>query len=326
MMRKDVLLSVEDLKTYFYTNLGIVKAVDGVSFSVKSGEALGLAGESGCGKSVTCLSIIRLVPKPAGRIVGGKVLFEGEDLLTKQASEMTQWRGKKISMILQDPLMSLNPVYTIGSQVAEAFRLDKIKHAIRQRVIDVLSSVKIPSAAERLDSYPFQFSGGMRQRTAAAIAIARSPKLLIADEPTTSLDVTIQAQFLRLLKEIQQQNNMALILVSHDLSIVAEICDRVAIMYAGRLVESGTVKRVYENPGHPYTQALMQAIPRLGQKQKRLFQIEGEPPNLARLPAGCYFHPRCHKAMDICRVEYPPMFNMGEDDYAACWLLKKGEA
>jgi oligopeptide/dipeptide ABC transporter ATP-binding protein len=326
MMRKDVLLSVEDLKTYFYTNLGIVKAVDGVSFSVKPGEALGLAGESGCGKSVTCLSIIRLVPKPAGRIVGGKVLFEGEDLLTKQASEMTQWRGKKISMILQDPLMSLNPVYTIGSQVAEAFRLDKIKHAIRQHVIDVLSSVKIPSAAERLDSYPFQFSGGMRQRTAAAIAIARSPKLLIADEPTTSLDVTIQAQFLRLLKEIQQQNNMALILVSHDLSIVAEICDRVAIMYAGRLVESGTVKRVYENPGHPYTQALMQAIPRLGQKQKRLFQIEGEPPNLARLPAGCYFHPRCHKAMDICRVEYPPMFNMGEDGYAACWLLKKGEA
>jgi oligopeptide/dipeptide ABC transporter ATP-binding protein len=326
MMIKDALLSVEDLKTYFYTNLGIVKAVDGVSFSVKPGEALGLAGESGCGKSVTCLSIIRLVPKPAGHIVGGKVLFEGEDLLTKDEKEMRYWRGKKISMILQDPLMSLNPVYTIGSQVAEAFQLDKIKRAVKQRVIDVLCSVKIPSAEDRYDSYPFQFSGGMRQRTAAAISIARSPKLLIADEPTTSLDVTIQAQFLSLLKEIQRRNNMALILVSHDLSIVAEICDRVAIMYAGRIVESGTVKRVYENPGHPYTQALMQAIPRLGEKRRRLFQIKGEPPNPARLPAGCYFHPRCHKAMDICRVEYPPMFNMGEDGYAACWLLNKGEA
>ena len=229
-------------------------------------------------------------------------------------------------MILQDPLMSLNPVYTIGSQVAEAFQLDKIKQAVRQRVIDVLSSVKIPSPAERFDSYPFQFSGGMRQRTAAAIAIARNPRLLIADEPTTSLDVTIQAQFLKLLKEIQQKKNMALILVSHDLSIVAEICDRVAIMYAGRIVESGTVNRVYENPGHPYTQALMQAIPRLGQKISRLFQIKGEPPNPVKLPNGCYFHPRCHKAMDICREEYPPQFNIGEDGYAACWLLEKIEA
>jgi oligopeptide/dipeptide ABC transporter ATP-binding protein len=326
MMGKDVLLSVEDLKTYFYTNMGTVKAVDGVSFSLRAGEALGLAGESGCGKSVTCLSILRLVPRPAGRIVGGKVIFEGEDLLTKDASEMTQWRGNKISMILQDPCMSLNPVYTIGSQVAEAFRLEKIKRAVRQRVIDVLSSVKIPSPAERLDNYPFQFSGGMRQRTAAAIAIARSPKLLIADEPTTALDVTIQAQFLQLLKEIQQQNNMALIMVSHDLSIVAEICDRVAIMYAGRIVESGTVKRVYENPGHPYTQALMRAIPRLGKRERRLFQIEGEPPNPARLPDGCYFHPRCHKATDICQVEYPPKFDLGEDGYATCWQLKVGEA
>lgn len=322
MMRKE-LLSVEDLKTYFYTNMGIVKAVDGVSFSLKEGEALGLAGESGCGKSITCLSILRLVPRPAGRIVGGKVVFEGEDLLTKKAREMTQWRGKKVSMVLQDPCMSLNPVYTIGDQVAESFRLEKIRQAIKQRVIDVLNSVKIPSPAERLDSYPFQFSGGMRQRTAAAIAIARSPRLLIADEPTTALDVTIQAQFLQLLKEIQQKNNMALILVSHDLSIVAEVCDRVAIMYAGRIVESGTVQRVYENPGHPYTQALMQAIPRLGKKQRRLFQIEGEPPNPARLPSGCYFHPRCHKAMDICRAEYPPVFELGADNYAACWLLKK---
>jgi len=323
-MTKDALLSVEDLKTYFFTNLGTVKAVDGASFSVKSGEALGLAGESGCGKSVTCLSIIGLVPKPAGRIVGGKVVFEGEDLLTKNEKEMRHWRGKEISMILQDPLMSLNPVHTIGDQVAEAFRLDKIKRGVKQRVIDILGSVKIPSAAERISSFPFQFSGGMRQRTVAAIAIARSPKLLIADEPTTSLDVTIQAQFLNLLKEIQQKNNMALILVSHDLSILAGICDRVAIMYAGRIVESGLVKRVYENPGHPYTQALMQAIPKLGQKKSRLFQIEGEPPNMARLPTGCYFHPRCYRVMDICRIEYPPMLEMGADDCVACWLMKQG--
>jgi oligopeptide/dipeptide ABC transporter ATP-binding protein len=325
-MSEDLLLSVEDLKTYFYTNMGTVKAVDGVSFCLRAGEALGLAGESGCGKSITCLSILRLVPQPAGQIVGGKVVFEGEDLLAKEAGEMTRWRGSKISMILQDPLMSLNPVYTIGDQVGEAFRLDKVKRGVTQRVIEVLGKVKIPSPAERLGAYPFQFSGGMRQRTAAAIAIARSPKLLIADEPTTSLDVTIQAQFLRLLKEIQQRNKMALILVSHDLSIVAEICDRVAIMYAGRIVESGTTKRVYENPGHPYTQALMQAIPRLGEKRRRLFQIEGEPPNLARLADGCSFHPRCREAMDICRVEYPPAFNMGDDGYATCWRLKKGEA
>lgn len=325
-MIDNALISVEDLKTYFFTERGVVKAVDGVSFYIKPGEALGLAGESACGKSVTCLSILRLVPQPAGRIVGGKIIFEGEDLLVKNEREMRRWRGKMISMILQDPLMSLNPVYTIGSQVAEAFHLDKIKQDVRQRVVDLLDSVRIPSPAERFDSYPFQFSGGMRQRTAAAIAIARSPKLLIADEPTTSLDVTIQAQFLKLLKEIQQKNNMALILVSHDLSIVAEVCDRIAIMYAGKIVESGTVKRVYEKPAHPYTQALMQAIPRLGQKRSRLFQIKGEPPNPAKLPAGCYFHSRCHEVKEICREKYPPEFNIGEDGYAACWLLEMGEA
>jgi len=326
MMENENLLIVEDLKTYFFTKAGIIKAVDGVSFTIKAGEALGIAGESGCGKSITCISIMRLLPKPAGRIVGGKIIFDGEDILAKTESEMTKIRGKKIGMILQDPLMSLNPVYTIGDQVGETFRLDNYKGAIvTQKSIDVLNSVKIPSAAERLGSYPFQFSGGMRQRTAAAIAIARSPKLLIADEPTTSLDVTIQDQFLKLLKEMQRKNNMALILVTHDLGIVAEVCDRVAVMYAGRIVETGTVKRVYDNPGHPYTQALMQAIPRLDRKSRRLFQIEGEPPNPANLPTGCYFHPRCPKVMDICRTGYPPVFNINGDGYAACWLLKKGE-
>jgi oligopeptide/dipeptide ABC transporter ATP-binding protein len=240
---------------------------------------------------------------------------------------MTAIRGKKIGMILQDPLMSLNPVFTIGDQVGESFRLDKLRGAtVKRKSIDVLSSVNIPSAAERLGSYPFQFSGGMRQRTAAAIAISRSPKLLIADEPTTSLDVTIQDQFLKLLKEMQRKNNMALILVTHDMGIVAETCDRVAVMYAGRIVEMGSVIRVFENPGHPYTQALMQAIPRLDRKSRRLFQIDGEPPNPAKLPSGCYFHPRCFKVMDICHTEYPPLFNIGDDGYAACWLLKKGDA
>jgi oligopeptide transport system ATP-binding protein len=327
-MAEKSLLSVENLKTYFTTKAGLVKAVDGVSFSVNQGEALGLAGESGCGKSITCLSILRLVPQPAGRIVSGKILFQGEDLLTKEESEMRKWRGKKIGMILQDPLMSLNPVYTIGDQVAESFRLDgeKSKRAIiKKKVAEVLSRVRIPSAERRLGDYPFQFSGGMRQRTAAAIAISRSPQLLIADEPTTSLDVTIQDQFLRLLKEMQRQTNMGLILVTHDLGIVAESCDRIAIMYAGRIVESGSVKRVYENPAHPYTQALMQALPRLGHRSKRLYQIEGEPPNLSALPPGCSFHPRCPRALDICRVEYPPETAVAGGGYAVCWLLKKGE-
>jgi oligopeptide/dipeptide ABC transporter ATP-binding protein len=320
------LLSVENLKTYFYTRAGIVKAVDGVSFTVRAGEALGLAGESGCGKSITCLSILRLVPQPAGRIVGGRIIFNGEDLLTKKESKMIHWRGKEISMILQDPLMSLNPVYTIGNQVTEAFKLDKMRHTlVHQKVVDVLRSVKIPSVEERLRDYPFQFSGGMRQRTAAAIAIARSPRLLIADEPTTSLDVTIQDQFLKLLKELQRQTNMGLILVTHDLGIVAESCDRVAIMYGGKIVESGSVQRVYKKPAHPYTEALMQALPRLGSRRRRLFQIEGEPPNPADLPPGCSFHPRCPKAMDICRVEYPPTTTLADDGYAACWLLRKGE-
>jgi oligopeptide/dipeptide ABC transporter ATP-binding protein len=326
-MTETSLLSVENLKTYFFTRAGTVKAVDGVSFSVKAGEALGLAGESGCGKSITCLSILRLVPQPAGHIVGGRIIFDGEDLLTKTESEMIRWRGREISMILQDPLMSLNPVYTIGNQVTEAFKLDNVKQAnIRQKVVAVLKSVKIPSVEERLHSYPFQFSGGMRQRTAAAIAIARSPRLLIADEPTTSLDVTIQDQFLRLLKELQRQNNMGLILVTHDLGIVAESCDRVAIMYGGKIVESGSVERVYKKPAHPYTEALMQALPKLGSRRKRLFQIEGEPPNPADLPPGCSFHPRCPKAMDICRVEYPPVTTLADDGYAACWLLGKGES
>jgi len=275
------------------------------------------------------LSVIRLVPEPAGRIISGRILFKGEDLLAKDESEMVQCRGKKIAMILQDPLMSLNPVFSIGNQTAETFRFDKkrMSHSsIRQKVVEALRSVKIPSPERRLKDYPFQFSGGMRQRTAAAIALARSPKLLIADEPTTSLDVTIQDQFLRLLKEMQQRTQMALILVTHDLGIVAESCDRVAIMYSGKIVESGSVHRVFENPAHPYTKALMQALPKMGSKRKRLYQIDGEPPNLANLPPGCSFHPRCPSKMEICQTEYPPESSVDGGGLASCWLLKKMEA
>lgn len=285
---------------------------------------MGLAGESGSGKSITCLSIMRLVPQPGGRIVSGKVLFRGEDLLTKEEKEMIKWRGSKIAIILQDPLMSMNPVYTIGNQVSESFRLDNRKSsrsAVKEKVVDVLTRVKIPSAKRRLKDYPFQFSGGMRQRTVAAMAIARTPQLLIADEPTTSLDVTIQDQFLRLLKEMQQQNRMGLILVTHDLGIVAESCDRVAIMYAGKIVEIGSVRRIYQSPAHPYTEALTEALPKMGNKRKRLFQIKGEPPNLLDLPKGCSFWPRCHRAMEICRTRYPPMTTLADGREAACWLL-----
>ena len=329
-MQNPDLLTVDNLKTYFSTRAGLVKAVDGVSFSLKEGETLGLAGESGSGKSITCLSIVRLIPKPGGRIVSGRILFQGEDLLTKSEEEMVQWRGSKIGMILQDPLMSLNPVYTIGNQVAEPFIFEnrrsggkrQARSAIRDKVIDILERVKIPSPERRLKDYPFQFSGGMRQRTSAAIAISCSPRLLIADEPTTALDVTIQDQFLRLLKDIQETNRTGLIFVTHDLGIVAEICDRVAIMYAGRIVEYGTVDRIFNNPVHPYTQALMKALPRIGTRKERLFQIEGEPPNLCDLPSGCSFHPRCTSVMDICRQHYPPVRSVGEDGHAACWLLE----
>ena len=319
------LLSIDNLQTYCFTRAGVVKAVNGVSFSLSPGESLGIVGESGCGKSMTCASILRLVPQ-AARIVGGKIFFEGEDLLKKTESEMRNIRGKQISMILQDPLMSLNPVYKIKNQVSEACRRQgtRVSRAVlRQRVIDALSSVNIPSAEHRLNDYPFQFSGGMRQRTVAAMAIASKPKLLIADEPTTSLDVTIQDQFLRLLNEMQEQLQMGLILVTHDLGIVAETCNRIVIMYAGRIVESGDVLRVYEKPAHPYTEALMQALPKLERRDKRLFQIQGEPPHFLELPSGCSFWPRCHEAIGICQEKYPPMVSLEDGWQASCWGLEK---
>ena len=303
-MSQEHLLSVQDLKTYFFTRAGVVKAVDGATFHLDEGEALGLVGESGCGKTITCHSIVRLLPAVGSRIVSGKILFQGEDLVHKKRWEMRKWRGKKIGMILQDPLSSLNPVHPIGRQVGEAIRLDDKKQkfgTIRRKVLELLERVKIPSAAQRVDQYPFQFSGGMRQRVLAAVSVARQPKLLIADEPTTALDVTIQDQFLRMLKEMQREYGLAVLLVTHDLALVAETCDRVAVMYAGRIVETGSVERVFEKPAHPYTRALMMALPELGEKKERLFQIKGEPPNLLNLPPGCRFEPRCDNAMEVCR-------------------------
>jgi len=326
-MSSTSILQVKDLKTYFFTHRGVVKAVDGVSFWLKEGETLGLVGESGCGKSASCFSIIRLVDKPAGRIVGGQVTFDGEDLLCKSEKEMRQIRGKRISMILQDPMVSLNPLFTIGDQVAEPIRihqkLDKIM--VWEKVKEMLSLVKIPSPEVRMKEYPHQMSGGMRQRIVGAMVLSCQPHLLIADEPTTSLDVTIQAQFLALLKEIQQQSNLSIIMVTHDFGIVARVCDHVAVMYAGRIVETAETRELFNNPAHPYTIALMNSLPRMGAKVDRLYSIQGQPPELQSLPPGCAFAPRCPDVMEICRQEYPPQSTVTKGHYVNCWLAKGNE-
>ncbi|MBI2359775.1 MAG: ABC transporter ATP-binding protein [Deltaproteobacteria bacterium] len=319
------MLQVENLKTHFFTRWGVVKAVDGVSFSLREGETLGLVGESGSGKSVTCLSILRLVPKPAGRIVGGQILFEGRDLLSLGEREMRKYRGRQISMILQDPLTTLNPVFTIGAQVREPLRIHRLveRDSVKQRVLELLRLVRIPAAESRLENYPHQFSGGMRQRVVGAAAIACQPKLLIADEPTTSLDVTIQAQYLRLLKEIQRRSKLALLFVTHDLGIVAKICDRVAVMYAGRIVEEAAVRELFSAPAHPYSQGLLHSLPKLHQRIARLPSIEGTPPLLSNLPPGCPFAPRCPKVMSICREQYPPKTPLTTSHQVVCWAYAK---
>ena len=315
-------IEVRDLRTHIVTRWGTIRAVDGVSFSVGEGETLGLVGESGSGKSMTCLSIVRLIPRPAARITGGAVLLDGDDLVPKSESEMQKIRGRKIAMILQDPMSSLNPVFSIGMQVREPVSM---YHGLRgsrltARAAALLGSVRIPSPEARLRAFPFQMSGGMRQRVVGAMAIAAPPRLLIADEPTTSLDLTIQAQYLGLLKDLQQQHRLAMIFVTHNLGIVAKICDRVAVMYAGRIVEIGPVRRIFGQPAHPYTRALIESIPRLGARPDRLTAIEGQPPDLAHLPPGCSFAPRCPAVMERCRVEEPPALALGADHLARCWL------
>jgi oligopeptide/dipeptide ABC transporter ATP-binding protein len=322
------LLVVEDLKTYFFTRRGITKAVDGVSFTLHAGETLALVGESGSGKSVTCLSLVRLVPEPAGRIVGGRVLFEGDDLLQKTPAEMRRIRGKQIAMVLQDPMTSLNPALTIGTQVSEVVRLHQgLRGAsLRARVLEALRRLRISAADTRLRQYPHQFSGGMRQRVSSAIALSCAPRLLIADEPTTSLDVTIQAQYLELLKEVQASAGVAVILVTHDFGIVAANADRVAVMYAGKIVETGSTPQVFNNPGHPYTRALLRCLPDVGLEREPLVEIGGQPPDLARLPPGCPFAPRCPERQPICTQAFPPTVPVESGHVAACWVASAAPA
>src|SRR5881296_2530325 len=329
LMRESApLLVVEDLKTHFFTRRGVTKAVDGVSFTLHAGDTLALVGESGSGKSVTCLSLVRLVPEPAGRIVGGRILFEGEDLLTKSPGEMRRVRGKKIAMVLQDPMTSLNPALTIGTQVSEVVRLHQGLRgdSLRQRVLEALRRLRISAAETRLSHYPHQFSGGMRQRVSSAIALSCAPRLLIADEPTTSLDVTIQAQYLDLLREVQASAGVAVILVTHDFGIVAAIADRVAVMYAGRIVEMGSTLQVFDRPGHPYTRALLRCLTDIEQGRRQLVEIAGQPPDLARLPQGCPFAPRCPERQPICDEAYPPTVPVATGHVASCWAVPGAKA
>jgi len=316
-------LEVKQLQTYFFSAQGtrVVKAVDGVSFTLNAGETLGVVGESGSGKTVTSMSLLRLLP-PAARIVGGEIWFQGENLLTKSEREMRELRGSQLTMILQDPMMSLNPLFTIGEQIAEPLRIHRHMRGARlmERIKELLRGVRIPSPEVRLREYPHQMSGGMRQRIVGAIGISCEPQLLIADEPTTSLDVTIQAQYLNLLKDIQQRSRLAMIFITHNIGIVAKMCDNVGVMYAGKLVERGPVRTIFNQPAHPYTEALLQAVPKLTDRSKRLWSIEGQPPDLANPPTGCPFNPRCPHAEDRCRREVPPEFQVGENHSTRCWL------
>jgi oligopeptide/dipeptide ABC transporter ATP-binding protein len=317
------LLELRGLSTHYVSARGtrVTRAVDDVSLSLGQGQTLGIVGESGSGKTTLALSLLRLLP-PAARFVSGEILFEGSDLLKKSEAEMRRIRGKRIAMILQDPMASLNPLFTVGDQVAEPIRIHD--HASRgsawKRATELLKAVRIAAPETRVREYPHQLSGGMRQRIVGAIAISCEPSILIADEPTTSLDLTIQAQYLKLLRDLQRSHNLALIFITHNLGIVAKMCDQVAVMYAGRMVESGPVKQIYNTPAHPYTRALLESIPRVGDNRKRLTAIDGQPPDPSAPPPGCAFHPRCPSVMDRCRSEAPPEFTVADAQTSRCWL------
>ena len=322
-MASERLLEVNDLKTYFDTDEGTVRAVDGVSFHIDKGETLGVVGESGSGKSVTSLSVMRLIPSPPGRIASGEMLFEGEDLVKKSERDMRRIRGNEISMIFQEPMTSLNPVYTVGHQIAEAIVLHQGK-SYRQAMIlaaEMLDLVGIPEPGERVKNYPHQMSGGMRQRVMIAMALSCGPKLLIADEPTTALDVTIQAQILELMNKLQDEIGMSILFITHDLGVVAEVADRVVVMYAGRAVEEGSVNEIFGRPQMPYTVGLMNSIPRVDRAalhQERLVAIPGNVPNPLFLPEGCAFHPRCRYAKDVCKEAVPPLEDTGDGHMVRC--------
>jgi oligopeptide/dipeptide ABC transporter ATP-binding protein len=318
------LLELRNASTHYVSQQGrsVVKAVDNVTLSLDAGETLGVVGESGSGKTTLALSILRLLPPAAAAHVSGQILFDGEDLMTKSPDQMRHIRGKKIAMILQDPMASLNPLFTIGDQVGEPLRVHEGmgRRNAWTRATALLKSVRITAPETRVREYPHQMSGGMRQRIVGAMGIACEPRLLIADEPTTSLDLTIQAQYLNLLSDLQKEHGLALIFITHNLGIVAKMCDRVAVMYAGRLVEFGPVRQIFDKPRHPYTRALLQSIPRFGDSRQRLTAIGGQPPDLSVLPLGCAFHPRCTDAVDKCRGEAPPETGAENGHSARCWV------
>ena len=316
------LLHVQDLKTYFFTDEGVAKAVDGVSFEVRPQETLGIVGESGCGKSVTSLSILRLIPDPPGRIVDGRIDFRGRNLLDLSEKDMRRIRGNEIAMIFQEPMTSLNPVYTVGNQIMEVLRLhrDMSKDEARARTIELLDHVRMPDPEQRVDEYPHQLSGGQRQRVMIAMALACDPALLIADEPTTALDVTVQAQILDLLNQLQKRFGMSIMLITHDLGVIAETAHRVVVMYAGVVAEEGTAEQVFGGPNHPYTEGLKASIPKLGEKRERLHTIPGSVPSPYEEIVGCPFQNRCPYVMDQCTREFPPLYEVGPGHHNRCFL------
>jgi oligopeptide/dipeptide ABC transporter ATP-binding protein len=323
-VRNETVLEVRDLHTHFFLRRGVVKAVDGVSFSLARGEVLGLVGESGCGKSLTALSLMRLLPKGAARTVKGEVLLDGENVLERTPAEMREIRGRRISMVLQDPQTSLNPVFSIGDQLREALRRrERVSRPSRAEVtaeaVAALRRVEIAAPEQRLGQYPHQLSGGMKQRVVGAIAISGEPAVLIADEPTTALDVTIQLQYLKLLKRLQAETGMAILFITHDFGVVGRMCDRVAVMYAGRIVECGPVRQIFDAPQHPYTRALIASVPKMTGPIGRLTTIEGQPPSLMDLPAGCRFASRCPLVEQRCRDAYPNTVRVGPGHTADCW-------
>lgn len=324
------LLEVKDLHTHFHTFEGTARAVDGVSFTLDKGEVLGVVGESGCGKSVTASSIMRLIPEPPGKIEKGEIIFDGMDLAALPMDRIRGIRGKRIAMIFQEPMTSLNPVYTIGDQLAEMFSLHEglNKREALQRAVEILSRVNIPAPEKRLDEYPHQLSGGMRQRVMIAMAMSCNPEILIADEPTTALDVTVQAQILDLMLEMRETFGTAVMMITHDLGVIAEMADRVVVMYSGKVVESAATVELFQNPLHPYTHGLMGSIPKLGERvaqgRQRLMEIKGMVPNLYDLPKGCRFQDRCPRCMDRCRVKTPPLEDCGSEHMVRCWLMCEG--
>jgi peptide/nickel transport system ATP-binding protein/oligopeptide transport system ATP-binding protein len=325
MEDKTHLLEVEGLKTYFFTPEGVARAVDDVSFHIARGETVGLVGESGCGKSITALSVMRLIQDPPGRIVSGRILFEGGDLLALPARRMRSIRGSRISMIFQEPMTSLNPVYTIGDQIAEMFVYHRGigKKDAREKAVEMLQKVQIPAPEKRIDEFPHQLSGGMRQRAMIAMALSLDPSILIADEPTTALDVTIQAQIIDLMLQLKKNFDAAILMITHDLGVIAQTAQRIVVMYAGRILEVGTTIEILEEPKHPYTRGLLRSIPRIGQRARygrtRLQEISGVVPSLYALPQGCSFHPRCPQAREVCRSRPPRLMDLGGGHKVSCW-------